>query len=51
MDLLFSAQAQGRSTGKTGTSAAGGTDEDGSPRKVTGTTKARMEASRKDKHR
>ncbi|KAL8180740.1 UNVERIFIED_CONTAM: hypothetical protein K2H54_032375 [Gekko kuhli] len=54
MEALLSSmagQVVGKSTGKAGVSAVSGTDEDGSPRKLTGAAKARMEASRKDKHR
>ncbi|XP_048369966.1 uncharacterized protein CXorf65 homolog [Sphaerodactylus townsendi] len=54
MEALLSSmagQVVGRSAGKAGVSAVGGTDEDGAPRKLTGATKGRMEASRKDKHR
>ncbi|XP_060105913.1 uncharacterized protein CXorf65 homolog isoform X3 [Heteronotia binoei] len=54
MESLLSSmagQVVGKSTGKAGISVTGGTDEDGSPRKLTGAAKARIEASRKDKHR
>lgn len=42
---------QGRGGGKTGSGASGSLDEEGLPRKITSAAKARLEASRKDKHR
>ncbi|XP_053130317.1 uncharacterized protein CXorf65 homolog isoform X2 [Hemicordylus capensis] len=43
--------AQGKSTGKSGASLSSGLDEEGIPRKTTAAAKARLEASRRDKHR
>ncbi|XP_062998178.1 uncharacterized protein CXorf65 homolog [Elgaria multicarinata webbii] len=44
-------QVVGKGTGKAGANVSGGLDEEGSPRKTTAAAKARLEASRKDKHR
>ncbi|XP_044308648.1 uncharacterized protein CXorf65 homolog [Varanus komodoensis] len=54
MESLLSCMANqvvGKGTGKAGPNTSGGLDEEGLPRKTTATAKARLEASRKDKHR
>ncbi|XP_066496319.1 uncharacterized protein CXorf65 homolog [Tiliqua scincoides] len=54
MESLLSSmagQVVGRSSGKAGAGASSSLDEEGMPRKITSAAKARLEASRKDKHR
>uniref|UniRef100_A0ABM5EWC0 Uncharacterized protein CXorf65 homolog n=1 Tax=Pogona vitticeps TaxID=103695 RepID=A0ABM5EWC0_9SAUR len=54
MESLLSVMANqvvGKLSGKAGPNVPSGSEEDGAPRKTTAATKARLEASRKDRHR
>ncbi|XP_061455009.1 uncharacterized protein CXorf65 homolog [Rhineura floridana] len=54
MESLLSCMANqvvGKTMGKAGANVSGGLDDEGQPRKTTTAAKARLEASRKDKHR
>ncbi|KAJ7310370.1 hypothetical protein JRQ81_007281 [Phrynocephalus forsythii] len=54
MESLLSVMANqvvGKPSGKAGANVTGSLDEEGTPRKTTAATKARLEAGRKDRHR